>query len=190
MSQIIFLVTVFCILISTPSYANDQNPNISLNPQDVPIFYDSNPLTGMKSFVVITSFSLKDTELPKKIEQSIERTLKGIGEVAHLKDNDMRGFGAGNVLLLQMGNIAGWDGNEMPVSRISLSIETAVTLDKTGIKTFPMVWSMNTFLQGSLDSSSESNLIKAIQKLVNDFAQNYEYANQDQTKRPVFYTYD
>jgi len=77
----------------------------------------------------------------------------------------------------------------MPVYRISLSVETSVSLDKTGMKTFPMVWSINTFLQGNIDSS-EDNLIKAVQKLISDFVQSYQYANRDQTKRPFFYIYD
>lgn len=168
----------------------DQNPNISLNPQDVPIFYDNNPLTGLKAFTVITSFPLKDMDMQKRIGQSIEKALGGIGEVIHLKDNDMQGFGAGNVFLIQVGNITASDGSEMPVSRVSLSIETPVSLDKTGMKTFPMVWSINTFLQGNVDSSSEASLTKAVQKLVGDFVQSYQYANRDQTKRPVFYIYD
>lgn len=139
---------------------------------------------------MITSFPLKDMDMQKQVAQSIKKALSEIGEMIQLKDNDMRGFGAGNVLLIQMGNVTTWDGSKMPLSRVSLSIETAALLDKTGLKTFPMVWSINTFLQGSVDSSSEGNLTKAIQKLVEDFVQSYQYANQDQTKRPVFYIYD
>lgn len=172
------------------SIETDQNPNISLNPQDIPIFYDNNPLTGLKAFTVITSFPLKDMDMQKRVGQSIEKALSGIGEVIHLKDTDMRGFSAGNMLLIQMGNITAWDGSEMPVSRVSLSIETPASLDKTGMKTFPMVWSINTFLRGNVDSSSEVNLTKAVQKLVGDFIQSYQYVNRDQTKRPVFYIYD
>lgn len=167
-----------------------ENPNISLNPQDVPIFYDSNPLTGMKSFTVITSFPSKDIETRKRIQQSIEKPLKVAGEVIHLKDNDMQGFGTGNLLLIQMGNVLGWDGSEMPISRISLSVETATTLDKTGTKTFPMIWSINTFLQRGVDSNFENNLTKAVQKLINDFVRSYQYANKDQSIKPIFYIYD
>lgn len=102
----------------------------------------------------------------------------------------MRGFGAANVFLIQMDNITASDGSEMSVSRISLSIETPVSLDKTGVKTFPMVWSINTFLQGNIDSISEADLALAVQKLIGDFVQSYQYANRDQKKRPAFYLYD
>jgi hypothetical protein len=174
-------------------YADDRgasNPGISLNPQDVPVFYENNPLSGMKSFTVITSLPLKDTGMQTRIENAIEKTLETAGQVTHLKDNDMRGFGAGNVLLVQIDKATGWDGTETSISRLSLSIETTVTLEKTCTKTFPMIWSINTFVQEPIDSNSEGNLTKAIQKLVGDFVQNYKYANQGQAKRPVFYTYN
>jgi hypothetical protein len=184
---VLFIPYGFCI---NDTMDLHQTPNVSLNPQGVPVFYDNNPLTGLKAFTVITSFPLKDTDMQKKIGQSVEKALNGIGEVVYLKDNDMQGFGAGNILLIQIGNIAGWDGSEMPISRISLSIESPTTLDKTGVKTFPMVWSIDTFLKENIDSSSESNLTRAIQNLVGDFVQSYQYANKDQTKKPVFYVYD
>ncbi len=188
-----FIQSLIAILISCACYADDRsstNPGIGLNPQDVPIFYDANLLSGMKSFAVITSLPLKDTGMQARIKNSIEKTLETAGQVTHLKDNDMRGFGAGNVLLIQIGNVTGWDGSETSILRLSLSIETSVTLDKTGIKTFPMVWSINAFLQGPIGSGSEGNLTKAIQKLVGDFVQNYQFANQGQVKRPEFYTYN
>ncbi len=171
-------------------FKSNQNPTFALNSQDVPIFYDNNPLTELKAFTVITSFPLKNLDIQKKLEQLIESTLNQVGEVIHLEDNDMRGFGTGNVLLIQIGNIIAWDGNTLPVSRLSLSIETPVTSDKTGIKTFPMVWSINAFLKENVDSASEINLTKAMQKLLSDFVQSYQYANRDQIRKVVFYTYD
>jgi len=193
MNKIIVLLLIPVLFIACTCYADDKgggNPGISLNPQDVPIFYDNNPLTGMQSFTVIIALPLEDIGIQKRVEDSVEKALGIAGQVTHLKDNDMRGFGAGNMLLIQAGNVTGWEGNKTAMSRLSLSIETPVTLDKTGIKTFPMVWSINTFVQGPIDSSSEGSLIKAIQKLVGDFTQNYQYANQGQGKRPTFYIYD
>jgi len=168
----------------------DQKPNISVNPQDVPIFYADNPLTGMNSFTLLTALSVIDSEIEKQIKQTIQETLETVGDVTYLKDNDMRGFGTGNVLLIQIGNVTEWNGKEMPISRLSLSVETSVTLNKTDTKTFPIVWSINAFLQGTIDTISEDNLKKAIQKLVGDFVQNYRYANQGQPKKPTFFSYD
>ena len=191
----LFALLVIVLYIQSRLCAKDktdleQNPNVFLNPQDVPIFYENSPLAGMKSFTVITSFLAEDTQMQKRIQQSIEKTLKRAGEVTHLKDNDMRGFASGNILLIQIRNVVGWDENPMPISRISLNIETSVFLEKTGMKTFPMVWSINTFVQKAIDSSFADDLAKAAQKLVEDFAQNYRYANRDQTDTAVFYFYD
>lgn len=168
----------------------EKNPGILLNPQDVPIFYDNHPLTGIKSFTIITSLPFEDSKIQKSIENSIESGLKIGGDVVHLKDNDMRGFGAGTILLIQVGNTKTWDGSNLAVSRISLSVETSVVLSQTGTKTFPMVWNINTFLDGAIDSISEDNLVKAIQQLINDFLKNYRHANQDWMKKPIFYTYN
>jgi hypothetical protein len=192
MKLFIFLVVIS--LAPLGLFSNDgslkQNPNVLLNPQDLPIFYDNSPLTGLKAFTVIFSFSEKDAKMQKRIQQSIENTLKEVGEVLYLKDKDMRGFGAGNILLIQMGDVIGWDGGKIAASRLSLNVETSVTLEKTGIKTLPMIWSINTFLQGNIASNSESNLLKAAQKLMRDFIQSYQYVNKDQTKKPLFYVYD
>jgi hypothetical protein len=191
-----FIVMLFAACVC---YADDkcnnvsQNPGIALNSQDVPIFFhDDNPLTGMQSFNLLTTIFLQDPEMQKKIENTIERTLETEGEVIHLEHKeriDMRGFGAGNILRIQVNNVTAWDGCEMPVFRVSLGVMTFVILSKTDKKIFPMVWSINSFLQGPLDASSEGNLTKAIEKLIGEFIQNYQYANQAQTKRPVFYSY-
>ena len=180
--RIAFLAVFFSHLLTTiRSYANE------VNTQEASI---NNALTRLKVFTLITSFPLKDVDMQKRIGQSIEKTLNRIGEVAHLQDNDMSGFGSGNFLLIHMDSVTGWDGNELPTTRLFLNVETRVTLDKTGMKTFPAVWSMNTFLQGAIDRISEDDLTGAVHNLVNNFVQNYQNANKDQTKKPVFYTYD
>lgn len=175
-------------LLKTLPCSADNNPLLSLNPQDVPIFYENNPLSGLKSFTIINSIASK--ELQAKIKKSVEKSLEMAGKVTRLKDNDMRGFGSGNILLIQMGNVQQWDGTETAISRLSLSIETPVTLEKTGTKTFPIIWSINTFVQDSINTGSEEALTQAVEKLIDNFIQNYQYANQKEMKKPVFYTYD
>lgn len=183
-------VIVHFILILVSSLCHGEGPDLFLNPQDVPIFYDKHPLCKMESFIIITSIPCKNEPLLNKINRLIEKTVAQCGEVVHLKENDMRGFGTGNILLIQMGTVKEWNGNELPISRLSLSIETAVKLDKTGVKTFPIIWSINSFVDKMPDSVSESSLMDAMQKLVEDFIQSYEYANPHQKKKPLFYTYN
>ncbi len=184
------LIAVLSIICAC--HADDKiiNPGFFLNHQDVPIFSDNNPLAGMKHFLVVPTCTLDYVEMEKSMKDSIEKSLETVGKVTHLKNSDMRGFGAGNVLMIQIDSVKAWDGSETSISRLSLSVETFVTLKRTGIKTFPMVWSINSFLQNPVDSSSEGNQAKAIQKLVGDFIQNYRYANQGQVEKPVFYIYD
>ncbi len=187
MKKVFIYLLVSTTLLASNGFCRDgsieinQNPSVSLSPQDVPIFYDNHPLTDLKAFTVITSFPLKKIEMQRRIKKSIEKSLVEIGEVIRLKDNDMRGFGAGNVFLIQMSHLIGSNGSQMPVCRFSLSIQTPVSIDKTTIKTFPIVWSINTFLQGNIESQPESDLTKAHQKLISDFFQSYRYANPDQT---------
>lgn len=165
-----------------------KNPGITLNSQDVPIFFEKdNPLTGMRTFNLIPPLSLKDTQTQKNLQKVIEKELEQAGEVVHLKATDMRGMGCGNILNIQLGDVLGWNEEKLTISRISLQVETFVVINKTGIKTFPAVWSINTFFQDS--THSEVTLLKATQKLVKDFVQNYKYANQGQKEKPVFYTY-
>ena len=182
------ILYVPCGLCANSTAGVDESPNVSLSPQDVPIFYDDNPLTGMRSFTFIMSFLPNREE--KRIRLVIENRLRKAGEVICLKSNDMRGFGAGNLLLIQMGKVFAWDGVELPISRISLSVESPITLDKTGVQTFPVVWSINTFLNGDISSISEDHLTKAVEKLINEFLQSYQYVNKNQTKKPLFYIYD
>ena len=184
------MVLLFAACICHADDPNKNNPGLALNPQDVPVFYDNNPLSGLQSFTVITSFALEDNQLQKIAKRSIERTLEKDGEVIHLKDNDMRGFGAGNILLIQMDQVMGWDGSKTSMSRLSLTVETPVTLDKTGLKTFPMVWSTNVFLPEPMNSISQSSIEKTLEILVGQFIRNYQYSNPSRTNRPVFYQYD
>lgn len=167
-----------------------KNPGLSLNPQDLPLFFEEdNPLTGMRTFNLIPPRSLTNSETQRIVQSVIEKELEQIGEVIHLKEMDMRGMGAGNILNIQVGDALGWDGSRLPISRVSLQVETFVVINKTGTKTFPVVWSINTFFQSPVGSDSEDLMLQAIQKLAKDFVQNYKYANQGKNEKPTFYTY-
>lgn len=189
-SLLMMFILMLCGSHSFCTESSEQNPGVYLNLQDLPIFSeDNNPLTGMQAFNLIPPISLKDSKVQKEVQKAIEKELEKVGEVIHLKDEDMRGFGSGNILLIQVGSVLGWDGTRMPISRISLQVETSAVINKTGVKTFPAVWSMNTFFQGAVDPDSEGRLLEAVQKFVGEFVQNYKYANREQKKKPIFYTY-
>lgn len=167
-----------------------KNPGLSLNPQDLPVFFEKdNPLTGMHTFNLIPPLSLKNNETQKNVQRVIEKELEQIGEVIHLQEMDMRGMGAGNTLNVQIGDVLGRGNSELPVSRVSLQVQTFVLINKTGIKTFPAVWSINAFFSSPSGSNSEEAILQSTQKLMKDFIQNYTYANQGKKGKPIFYTY-
>lgn len=166
-----------------------RNPGIRLNPQDVPIFYTGNPLEGLSSFAVIPFYSIQSPEINKKIQDVVQKELGSIGNVIKAKSDDMNGFGSGNLLNIQIGSVSKWNGGELPISRVSLSIETPVTINKTQVKSLPRVWAINDFIDSSLDVKSEGQAVGAIQKLLKEFVQNYKFANPNQTQKPTFYLY-
>ena len=160
-----------------------KNPGLYLNPQDVPIFYDNSPLEKLDAFTIVTSFAVNNSELQQKLKKTIATHLDKFADVVHLKENDVRGFGVGNVFLLQIGEI-----KALQATRISLSIDTPVTVNKTGVHTFPMIWSINDFLHQSPNKVGEEILLNAVTSLVSEFFKNHEYTNP--SKRPTFYIYD
>lgn len=184
------MVNAFC---STSEDKNieriKRNPGIYLNSQDVPIFYDGNPLEGLNSFAVIPPYSIQSQEVNKKIGDVIEKELGILGTVVKAKNEDTTGFGTGNLLNIQIGRVSKWDGGELPISRVTLNVETPVVISKTNVKSLPRVWSINDFVDSSLDIKSEDKVVGAVQKLLKEFVKNYKFANPDQAQKPTFYIY-
>ena len=166
-----------------------RNPGTHLNCQDVPLFFSGNPLEGLSAFAVIPPCSIQSPEVNKKIEMVIEKELGSIGTVIKAKTEDMTGFGTGNILNIQIGTVSKWDGGELPISRVTLNVETPVIISKTNVKSLPRIWSINDFVDSPLDLKSEDKTVGAVQKLLKEFAKNYKFANPTQTQKPTFYIY-
>lgn len=166
-----------------------RNPGIYLNFQDVPIFYAGNPLEGLSGFAVIPPYSIQSPEVYKKIAAIIEKELGSIGTVIKAKSEDMNGFGTGNILNIQIGQVSKWDGGELPISRVSLNIETSVVISKTHVKSLPRIWAINDFIDSPFDLKSEDKTVGAVEKLLKEFIKNYKFANPSQVQKPTFYVY-
>jgi hypothetical protein len=166
-----------------------RNPAIYLNFQDVPFFYVGNPLEGLSAFAVIPPYSIQTPEVSKRIETIIETELGNIGTVIKAEDNNLEGFGTGNILNIQIGGMSKWDGGELPISRVTLSVETPVVVSKTNMKSLPRVWAINDFVDSPFNIKTEDKTIGAVQKLLREFVQNYRFANPEQTQKPTFYVY-
>jgi hypothetical protein len=166
-----------------------RNPAIYLNFQDVPFFYTGNPLEGLNAFAVIPPYSIQSPEVNKQIEAAIERELGSIGTIVKVENKDLEGFGTGNILNIQIGAVSKWDGGALPISRVTLSVETPVVISKTNLKSLPRIWAINDFVDSPFSIKTEDKTIGAVQKLLREFVQNYRFANPAQTLKPTFYIY-
>lgn len=162
------------------------DPRLQFTPhlQDVPMFYTGNPLKGLRAFACILPYNIPNKE---QINQAIEQELGSIGKIIQGSSDDTNGFSSGNVLTLQIGSLTTFDEKELPITRVTLSIETPVTVDKTKLKSFPRVWSINCFIDSPSDQI-EDKLLGAVQKLFKEFVQTYQLVNQDALK-PTFHIY-
>lgn len=183
---VLFVTCGFCASINKDMERLKENPGIYLNFQDVPIFHKGNPLEGLNAFAII---SLQNPEINHKIKSVIEQELGSLGTVIQVKSEDVNGFGSGNILHIQVGRISKWDGKELPISRVTLSIETSVVISKTHIQSMPRIWSINDFIEMPLNSKSEDETVKSVQRLLKKFIKNYQFANPHQTQKPIFYIY-
>ena len=166
-----------------------RNPGMYLNCQDVPLFYNGNPLEGLSAFAVLPPSAIQSSEVNKKIEMAIEKELGSIGTVVKVKNEDMTGFGTGNTVNIQIGTVSKWDGGELSISRVTLNVETSVIVSKTNVKSSPRIWSINDFVDSPLNLKSEGEMVGAVQKLLKEFVRNYKFANPAQTQKPTFYVY-
>ena len=166
-----------------------RDPGMYLNPQDVPIFYSGNPLEGLKDFAVLPPNSLQSPEVNRKIGNMIEKELGSIGTVIKAKNEEVTGFGTGTLLVIQVGAVSKWDGGQLPLTRVSLSLETSVVIGKTDVKSFPIIWSINSFVDSGLNLKTESKVEGAVEKMVREFVKNYRFANPNPEEKPTFYLY-
>lgn len=166
-----------------------RNPGTYLNFQDVPIFYSGNPLEGLSAFAVIPPYSIQSAEVNKKIAAIIEKELGSIGTVIKAKNEDMNGFGSGNILTIQAGAVSKWDGGMLPISRMTLSVEAPVVINKTNVHSLPRIWAINDFVDAPFELKSEEKMVGAIEKLLKEFVKNYAFVNASQTQKPTFYVY-
>jgi hypothetical protein len=57
------------------------------------------------------------------------------------------------------------------------------------VKSLPRVWSISAFVDAPFDVASEEKFVEAIQKLLQEFASNYQFVNSKQKEKLTFYIY-
>ncbi|MBP9842234.1 MAG: hypothetical protein KBC64_07440 [Simkaniaceae bacterium] len=183
-----FFVFVFIFCEGTET-THQKEPGICLNCQDVPTFFDGNPLAGLNAFAVIPPCSIQNVEVNKKITAIIKKELSVIGNVIKPESEDVVGFASGTLLSIRVGGVSKWNGGELPISRVTLSVGASITMNRTNLQSHPNIWSINGFIDSPFDSKSEELLVGAIQKLLTEFVENYRSVNINQSKKPTFYLY-
>lgn len=183
----VFTVLGFCV--SDNAEQLKKNPGLSLNFQDVPIFVQGNPLDGLNAFAVLPPDSIQNQEVNKKIQSIIEKELGSIGKVIKAKSDDVSGFGTGNLLNIQIGKVSSWNEKQLPITRVTLNVETPVVMTKSKVNSLLRVWTINTFVDAPFELGSEEKMLGAVQKLLQEFISNYQFVNSSQTQKPTFYVY-
>ncbi len=166
----------------------ENRPDIGLNSLDIPIFHQGNPLKGLRTFTIISQYS-DQSEINRKIRQVIEKELGSLGAIIELKAEDTTGFTSNGLLNIQIGNVSKWDGGQLPISRVSINLETPVLITKSNVKSMPKIWAINDFIDAPLDKKSEDKTLGAVQKLLKEFVENYKFANSGAMEKPTFYIY-
>lgn len=166
---------------------SSSNPGWKVNPQDVPIFFEDTPLTGLKTFIVYPP-AFEKTQLQVQIKELIEKKLGAIGKIIKFEEKDITGFGAESALVMQVKNICNEKGGELPITRSSLYVQTSVAIKRTKINTRPIVWQLNEFSNNY--NNNEKDVLLAVDKLLSEFVENYQYVNSAENIKPLFYFYE
>ena len=169
-----FIVILLLLLIQGFCETKD---NKCLNCQDVPTFFDVNPLKNLSSFAVVLP------EANPTMQAVIEKELSSIGSVIKAASGDMTGLGSGTLLLIQIGPLFEWNGSPLPIFRVTLSVGASVTINRTHLQSHPRIWEINGFCKTSLDTT------EVVQKLLQDFTETYQGVNAHQKTKPLFYLY-
>lgn len=192
-----FSLLSLCLLITCSLSANinkedsnierlKRNPGIYLNFQDVPFFYTGNPLEGLDTFAVIPPYSIQSPEANQEIITIIEAELGRIGAVIKAKSEDMEGFGARNILNIQIGRVSKWNGGDLSISRVTLSVETSVVISKTNVKSLPRVWTINDFVDVLLNLNRNLRLLELSKNFSENLSKIIDLQMLDKIKNQLF----
>lgn len=155
------------------------------------IVVDESPLTGMKIFAIIPFYADVNQKIHQQIETVTKKELNSIGIIVPGEENgkiNMVGMGWGNVLTLRVEPLSTWEGRELPITKVSLHLTTAITVNASQKQAHLTVWQaeslINTDLKGSQDYFEQ-----AVENLWKQFVTSYSAANKEKEDKPQFYLY-
>lgn len=151
---------------------------------------DQHPLKGLQTFNVSCAMTFKPSEIRKQVECLMPEELKKLGKIVNLEIGDFRYGPLPTSIGIEIGNIEDATGKELPLMRVKLYVSTPVDLLQTKNKdVWLIVWSTNTYVEGTLADVADEKLLAAMRKLIDQFIKNYQFVNPKQKEKPTFYCY-
>jgi hypothetical protein len=160
------------------------------NIQDAPLTnFKNTPLKDWSAFVLSPLNSLygpNHKEMLEKVEALAKKELEKIGEIKEIQASDVRGLGmAANVLNLEIQNVP----NLPKLLRLSLTLQTNVTINKTNQECSAYVWASSVFIEGEISAANEKPILKGAENLFQQFVNCYKASNPNKTSNPNIYFY-
>lgn len=163
------------------------------NVQDAPLTnFKNTPLQGWSAFALTPIYSLSGpnyTKALEKVEAVAKKELGKVGKLISIQVPDVKGLGrAANLLNLELQSVPTL-GQDPKVLRLSLTLQTQVTINRTGKECSAYIWTSSVFFPGELSSFNEQNVEDGAAALFRQFAACYTASNPNNEGKPEIYLY-
>ncbi len=146
----------------------------SLKAQEKAVVYPS--LKGISELVVLPFYFIPGRGVEEaEIEAALLNGLSKSGGVETIPLNDMRGFGTGFWLALDVERVDDVDRKSLPLYRTTLTLTARVKIIKTGELVSVPIWSSEIF-----SGLSQSSLLLSVDRLSARFISDFKRVNSDQ----------
>jgi hypothetical protein len=155
-----------------------------------PLSLNDCPLKGLTAIAILPQYVFMSARLKSKLNEIFIRELEKIGTVVTLECPDVTGFGRSQGMLsLFVENISLSNEEILPMMRVSLFLNAAAVIKRTEHQCRVPIWSTQIFTEGNVDETNSKNILTSIQKIVEQFVDEYRAANRENKKKPTFYVY-
>lgn len=145
------------------------------------LIQDEGGLKNVGTLALLPLYSFP-AHLEKKSRTLFIDHLKKFARVEELPPNDMRGFGTGILLNLEVKPINVF-GLSSPILRISLNLQAKIEIKSTKNELYGYIYSTNAFAKADSDEA----LLKAVADVADTFRKYYEQSNPN--NQPTIFVY-
>ncbi|MES2345799.1 MAG: hypothetical protein V4494_07680 [Chlamydiota bacterium] len=185
------LVLALSLTLFTAHVACSESSACVGNIQDAPLSnFKNTPLKGWSAFAVSPIYSLEGP-LHQKVILLTKKEFEKIGNITKLEIPDVTGLGtAANMLNLEVQKVKTWESKNTHLLRISLTLQTTTTINKTHQECGAYIWASSVFVEGDIVEINEKNLLSSIENLIKQFTTCYAASNPADAPKPTFYFYE